>query len=190
MELEYFCRAEEGMKWLDYWLEERLCFYENIGISRANLHVRNVPDEERAFYSKGTYDIEYDFPFGRQELEGVAYRTDYDLKQHQRASDKSLEYFDEETKERFIPHVVEPSAGVDRTVLALICDAYSEDEAPDDKGKMETRIVLRFHPRIAPVKCAVFPLLKNKEQLVAKAKEIVDLLRPHLFVFYDEIGRA
>jgi glycyl-tRNA synthetase len=188
MELEYFCRAEEGMKLLEYWKEERLKFYENIGIAREKLHVLNVPDEERAFYSKGTYDIEYEFPFGRQELEGVAYRTDYDLSQHQKASGKSLEYFDEETKQKFIPHVVEPSAGVDRTVLALICEAYSEDEAPDDKGKMETRIVLRFHPRIAPVKCAVFPLLKNKEQLVAKAKEIVDLLRPHMFVFYDESG--
>jgi len=188
MELEYFCRAEEGMKLLEYWKEERLKFYENIGIARDKLQVLTVPDEERAFYSKGTYDIEYDFPFGRQELEGVAYRTDYDLSQHQKASGKSLEYFDEETKQKFIPHVVEPSAGVDRTVLALICEAYSEDEAPDDKGKMETRIVLRFHPRMAPVKCAVFPLLKNKEQLVAKAKEIVDLLRPHLFVFYDESG--
>jgi glycyl-tRNA synthetase len=188
MELEYFCRAEEGMKLLEYWKEERLKFYENIGIPRDKLHVLTVPDEERAFYSKGTYDIEYDFPFGRQELEGVAYRTDYDLSQHQKASGKSLEYFDEETKQKFIPHVVEPSAGVDRSVLALICEAYSEDEAPDDKGKMETRIVLRFHPRMAPVKCAVFPLLKNKEQLVAKAKEIVDLLRPHLFVFYDESG--
>jgi glycyl-tRNA synthetase len=188
MELEYFCRAEEGMKLLEYWKEERLKFYENIGIARSKLHVLTVSDEDRAFYSKGTYDIEYDFPFGRQELEGVAYRTDYDLSQHQKASGKSLEYFDEETKQKFIPHVVEPSAGVDRTVLALICEAYSEDEAPDDKGKMETRIVLRFHPRIAPVKCAVFPLLKNKEQLVAKAKEIVDLLRPHMFVFYDESG--
>jgi glycyl-tRNA synthetase len=188
MELEYFCRAEEGMKLLEYWKEERLKFYENIGISRSKLHVLTVPDEERAFYSKGTYDIEYEFPFGRQELEGVAYRTDYDLSQHQKASGKSLEYFEEETKQKFIPHVVEPSAGVDRTVLALICEAYSEDEAPDDKGKMETRIVLRFHPRMAPVKCAVFPLLKNKEQLVAKAKEIVDLLRPHMFVFYDESG--
>src|SRR6266496_868937 len=126
MELEYFCRAGEGMKLLDYWLEERLKFYENIGIAREKLHARNVPDEERAFYSKGTYDIEYDFPFGRQELEGVAYRTDYDLSQHQNASGKSLEYFDEETKQRFVPHVVEPSAGVDRTVLALICEAYSE----------------------------------------------------------------
>jgi glycyl-tRNA synthetase len=110
------------------------------------------------------------------------------LSQHQKASGKSLEYFDEETKQKFIPHVVEPSAGVDRTVLALICEAYSEDQAPDEKGKMETRLVLRFHPRIAPIKCAVFPLLKNKEQLVAKAKEIVDLLRPQMFVFYDESG--
>ena len=188
MELEYFCRAEQGMKLLDYWLEERLKFYEKIGIAREKLHARSVPDEERAFYSKGTYDIEYDFPFGRQELEGVAYRTDYDLSQHQKASGKSLEYFDEETKQRFVPHVVEPSAGVDRTVLALICEAYSEDEAPDEKGKMETRIVLRLHPRMAPIKCGVFPLLKNKEQLVAKAKEIVALLRPHMTVFYDESG--
>jgi glycyl-tRNA synthetase len=188
MELEYFCRAEQGMELLEYWKEERLTFYENIGIPRGKLHVLTVPDQERAFYSKGTYDIEYDFPFGRQELEGVAYRTDYDLTQHQNASGKSLEYFDEETKQKFIPHVVEPSAGVDRTVLALICEAYAEDEAPDEKGKMETRIVLRFHPRMAPIKCAVFPLLKNKEPLVAKAKEIIDLLRPHMFVFYDESG--
>ena len=188
MELEYFCRAEEGMKLLEYWREERLKFYEKIGLPRDKLHVLTVPDADRAFYSKGTYDIEYDFPFGRQELEGVAYRTDYDLSQHQKASGKSLEYFDEETKQKFIPHVVEPSAGVDRTVLALICEAYSEDEAPDEKGKMETRIVLRFHPRVAPIKCAIFPLLKNKEPLVAKAKEIVDLLRPHMNVFYDESG--
>ena len=188
MELEYFCRAEEGMKLLEYWKEERLKFYESIGIPREKLHVKTVSDAERAFYSKGTYDIEYDFPFGRQELEGVAYRTDYDLSQHQKASGKSLEYFDEVTKQRFIPHVVEPSAGVDRTVLALICEAYSEDQAPDEKGKMETRVVLHFHPRMAPIKCGIFPLLKNNEGLVAKAKEVVDLLRPHMFVFYDESG--
>jgi len=188
MELEYFCRAEEGMKWLDYWLNERLKFYENIGIPRDRLHARQVPDEERAFYSKGTYDIEYEFPFGTQELEGVAYRTDYDLLQHQKASGKSLEYFDDETKQRFVPHVIEPSAGVDRTILALICDAYAEDQVPDEKGNMETRIVLRLHPRMAPIKCGVFPLLKNKEQLVTKAKEIVALLRPQMTVFYDESG--
>jgi glycyl-tRNA synthetase len=188
MELEYFCRPEQGLELLEYWKEERLKFYENIGIRRDRLHVKKVSDEERAFYSKGTYDIEYEFPFGVQELEGVAYRTDFDLTQHIKASGKPLDYFDEETKERFVPHVVEPSAGVDRTVLALICDAYAEDEAPDDKGKMETRIVLRFHPRIAPIKVAVFPLLKNKEALVAKAREVQQLLRPHMSVFYDEGG--
>jgi glycyl-tRNA synthetase len=188
MELEFFCRPEEGMKWLEYWKEQRLKFYEDIGIARDKLHVLTVPDADRAFYSKGTYDIEYDFPFGRQELEGVAYRTDYDLKQHQEASGKPLDYFDEETKQRFIPHVVEPSAGVDRTVLALLCNAYDEETVTDEKGKSETRIVMRFHPRIAPVKVGVFPLLKNNEQLVAKAREIVAALRPHMNVFYDETG--
>jgi glycyl-tRNA synthetase len=188
MELEYFCRPEQGMELLEYWKEERLRFYENIGIPRDKLHVLTVPDADRAFYSKGTYDIEYEFPFGRQELEGVAYRTDYDLKQHQQASGKPLDYFDEETKERFIPHVVEPSAGVDRTVLALLCNAYDEETVTDEKGKSETRIVMRFHPRIAPVKVGVFPLLKNNEHLVAKAREIQAALRPHMNVFYDETG--
>jgi glycyl-tRNA synthetase len=188
MELEYFCRPEQGMELLEYWKEERLKFYENIGIGRDKLHVLTVPDADRAFYSKGTYDIEYEFPFGRQELEGVAYRTDYDLKQHQEASGKPLDYFDEETKQRFIPHVVEPSAGVDRTVLALLCEAYDEETVTDEKGKSETRIVMRFHPRIAPVKVGVFPLLKNNEQLVSKAREIVTSLRADMNVFYDETG--
>jgi glycyl-tRNA synthetase len=188
MELEYFCRPEQGLELLEYWKDERLKFYENIGIRRDHLHVKTVADEERAFYSKGTYDIEYEFPFGVQELEGVAYRTDYDLSQHQKASGKPLEYFDEEAKQKFIPHVIEPSAGVDRTVLALICEAYHEDTAPDDKGKQESRVVLRFSPRVAPIKCAIFPLLKNKEPLVAKAREVVNLLRPHMHVFYDETG--
>jgi glycyl-tRNA synthetase len=188
MELEYFCRPEQGVELLEYWKEERIKFYENIGIPRARLHVLTVPDADRAFYSKGTYDIEYEFPFGMQELEGVAYRTDYDLKQHQTASGKPLDYFDEETKQRFIPHVVEPSAGVDRTVLALLCNAYDEETVTDEKGKSETRIVLRFHPRMAPIKAGVFPLLKNNEQLVAKAREIQAMLRPHMNVFYDETG--
>ena len=188
MELEYFCRPEQGMELLEYWKEERVKFYENIGIPRDKLHVLTVPDADRAFYSKGTYDIEYEFPFGMQELEGVAYRTDYDLKQHQEASGKPLDYFDEETKQRFIPHVVEPSAGVDRTVLALLCNAYDEETVTDEKGKSETRIVMRFHPRMAPIKVGVFPLLKNNEQLVAKAREIQAMLRPHMNVFYDETG--
>ena len=188
MELEYFCRPEQGMELLDCWLEERLKFYEDIGIPRTKLHVLTVPDAERAFYSKGTYDIEYEFPFGLQELEGVAYRTDYDLTQHQKASGKPLDYFDEETKVRFVPHVIEPSAGVDRTVLALICEAYDEETVMDEKGKSETRIVLRFHPRIAPIKAGIFPLLKNQPALVEKAREVQALLRPHMNVFYDETG--
>lgn len=188
MELEYFCRPEDGLKLLDYWLEQRLKFYENIGLPREKLHVLTVADADRAFYSKGTYDIEYDFPFGKQELEGVAYRTDHDLISHQKASGKSLDYFDEETKQRFIPHVIEPSAGVDRTVLALLCEAFAEETVTDEKGKSETRTVLRFHPRVAPIKAGIFPLLKNNEQLVAKAREVQAALRPLMNVFYDETG--
>src|ERR1700720_2284260 len=188
MELEYFCRPENGLELLEYWLQERLRFYRDIGLSSESLHVHKIPPEECAHYSKGTYDIEFEFPFGIQELEGVAYRTDYDLNQHQKASGKPLDYFDEESKQHFIPHVVEPSAGVDRTVLALLCNAYAEETVTDEKGKSETRIVMRFHPRIAPIKVGVFPLLKNNEQLVAKAREIQAVLRPHMNVFYDETG--
>ncbi len=188
MEIEYFCRPEDGMRLTDEWLELRLRFYENIGIPREKLHILDVPDGERAFYSKKTYDIEYEFPFGIQELEGVAYRTDYDLGVHQKASGRPLEYFDEVTKEKFLPHVVEPSAGCDRTVLALLCEAFEEETVTDDKGKEEIRTVLRFHPRMAPVKCGIFPLLKNKPELVEKAKAVRDTLRPFMNVFYDEGG--
>lgn len=192
MEIEYFCREEDGLRLTDEWLEERLKFYEDIGIPREKLHILDVPDGERAHYSSKTYDIEYEFPFGIQELEGVAYRTDYDLKKHAEHSGKPMEYFDEATKEKFVPHVVEPSAGCDRTVLALICEAYDEETITNEKGKEETRIVMRFHPRVAPIKCGVFPLVKNKPELVAKAREVQKLLQPHMTVFYDEtaaIGR-
>ena len=117
-----------------------------------------------------------------------AARGDFDLSRHQEFSGTSMEYFDEEAKAKYVPHVIEPSAGVDRLALALICNAYCEDEAPDEKGKLETRVVMRFHPRIAPIKVAVFPLLKKKPELVKKAKEVRELLRPHMSVFYDEAG--
>jgi glycyl-tRNA synthetase len=188
MEIEYFCRAEDGLRLTDYWLEERLRFYEDIGIPRSKLRIHDIPDGERAFYSKKTYDLEYEFPFGISELEGIAYRTDYDLSRHMEHSGKPLDYYDEGKKEKFVPHVVEPSAGVDRTALALICEAFDEETVTDDAGKSETRTVLRFHPRMAPIKCGVFPLLKNKPALVAKAREIVADLRPHMAVFYDESG--
>ena len=188
MEIEYFCRPEDGLKLTDYWLEQRLKFYEEVGLAREDLHVIDIPDGERAHYSAKTYDIEYDFPFGQQELEGVAYRTDYDLNKHKEHSKKPMEYVDQAAGEKLIPHVVEPSAGCDRTILAIICAAYDEETVTDEKGKEETRTVLRFEPRMAPVKCGIFPLLKNKPELVAKAKEVEAMLTPLMNVFYDEGG--
>lgn len=188
MEIEYFCHEEDGMKLTDEWLEERLKWYEEIGIPRDKLHILDVPETERAHYSKKTYDIEYEFPFGIQELEGVAYRTNYDLSKHAEASGKPMEYFDQASGEKFIPHVVEPSAGADRTVLALLCEAYDEEVVTNDKGKEETRVVMRFDPKIAPIKVAILPLLKNKPELVEKAKSIQDTLRNFYNVYYDETG--
>jgi glycyl-tRNA synthetase len=189
MEVEFFVKPDTGKEWLDRWLEDRLAWYEKIGIPRHRIHVLDVPETDRAFYSKGTYDLEYEFPFGIQELEGIAYRTDYDLSKHQAASGKPLDYFDEETKSRFIPHVVEPSAGVDRTCLAVLCEAFAEETVTDEEsGKSEVRTVLRFAPSIAPVKVGVFPLLKNKPELVEKARAVEKMLRPHMAVFYDEAG--
>jgi len=188
MEIEYFCRPEDGMRLTDEWLETRLSFYEEIGIPREKLHILDVPDADRAFYSKKTYDIEYEFPFGIQELEGVAYRTDYDIKVHQKGSGKPLEYFDEETKEKFIPHVVEPSAGCDRTVLALICEAFDEETLTDDKGKEDARTVMRFKPALAPIKVGIFPLIKKNEEQVRIAREIQRSLQKWMNVFYDDSG--
>jgi glycyl-tRNA synthetase len=174
--------------WHKYWVDQRIAWYESIGLPRASLEEYWQTGKELAHYAKATVDILYKFPFGTQELEGIAARGDFDLSQHQKCSGKSLEYFDEETRTKYLPHVIEPSAGVDRLVLALICNAYSEDEAPDDKGKLERRVVLRLHPRVAPIKVGVFPLLKNRPELVAQAKAVRDLLRPHMAVFYDDAG--
>jgi glycyl-tRNA synthetase len=188
MEIEYFCHPKDGMRLTDEWLETRLKFYEEIGIPRTKLHILDVPDGERAFYSQKTYDIEYEFPFGVQELEGVAYRTDYDLGVHQKGSGRPLEYFDEETKEKFLPHVVEPSAGCDRTILALICEAFEEETLTDEKGKEDVRTVMRFTPRMAPIKVGIFPLLKKNEEQVRISKEIQKKLQPWMNVFYDDGG--
>ena len=215
MELEYFIRPDEVVQsmagsvaqlfdpqpaplspqpnwgwelWHKYWVEQRIRWYESIGLGRDMLVEYWQKKEELAHYAKATVDILFKFPFGTQELEGIAARGNFDLTQHQKFSGKSMEYFDEEAKAKYVPHVIEPSAGVDRLALALICNAYCEDHAPDEKGKLESRVVMRFHPRIAPIKAAVFPLLKNKPDLVNKAKAVRDLLRPHMSVFYDEAG--
>jgi glycyl-tRNA synthetase len=189
MEVEFFVKPGTGPEWLEKWREDRLAWYEAIGIPRAKIHVLTVPDADRAFYSQGTYDLEYEFPFGIQELEGIAHRGNYDLTQHAKASGKPLEYFDEEAKQKYLPEVVEPSAGVDRTVLALLCEAFAEETIKDEEsGKEETRTVLRFAPRMAPVKAAVFPLLKNKPELVTIAQGIYKNLQPFLKVAYADTG--
>ncbi|MBQ7590633.1 MAG: glycine--tRNA ligase [Verrucomicrobia bacterium] len=210
MELEFFIRPDEvaaqfgevpegevegepqpnwGWKaWHLYWLRKRLEWYASIGLTSENLELYWQKPEELAHYARATVDILFKFPFGTQELEGIAARGNFDLSQHQKFSGKSMEYFDESAKAKYIPHVIEPSAGVDRMVLALICHAYHEEEVTDEKGKTETRIVMKFHPRVAPIKVGVFPLLKNKPALVAKAREVLAMLRPYMTVFYDEAG--
>jgi glycyl-tRNA synthetase len=232
--------------WHQYWVEERIAYYEGIGLPRKHLKEYWQTPEELAHYARATVDILYTFPFSKrdengelmgEELEGIAARSDFDLSQHQRASGKPMGVFDDELKTawknlddakrkelsdsyfqhrvgyltragesqedaertarvdteglakgQYIPHVIEPSAGVDRLILALLADAYFEKEVEDAKGKKEVRTLLRFHPSVAPIKVGVFPLLKNKPELVAKAREVRDLLRPHMTVFYDEAG--
>jgi glycyl-tRNA synthetase len=227
--------------WLKYWVEERIRFYQDIGLPRTSLKEYWQKPEELAHYAKATVDILFEFPFGTEELEGIAARGDFDLSQHAKFSGKTMDYFDEPLREAwkklpderktqlraefverkkaaflknklgaedaqkaaeaeantffeklakgfYTPHVIEPSAGADRLALALISNAYHEEEVTDEKGNKETRIVMKFHPRIAPIKVGVFPLLKNRPELVQKAREIRDLLRPHMNVFYDDAG--
>ncbi len=189
MEMEYFISDQDDwMKWHRYWIDWCRDWLVSVGIPAAQLSEYNHPKEKLSHYSKGTTDLMFQYPFGTQELWGIAARGNYDLSQHSKFSGTPMEYFDEAAKRKYIPHVIEPAVGVDRILLAILCGAYAEDEAPDEKGKMERRVVLHFAPRIAPIKAAVFPLLKNKPELVAKAKAVRDLLRPHVTVFYDEAG--
>ncbi|KKU49571.1 MAG: glycyl-tRNA ligase, nonfunctional [Parcubacteria group bacterium GW2011_GWB1_49_7] len=170
MELEYFVREKDWEKYFQEWLEKMREFGKEIGITQ--IVELDVPPEDRAHYSKRTIDFEFDYPFGRKELWGLAYRTDYDLRAHSARSGTDLEYFDEETGDRLTPHVIEPSLGVDRTVLAVLASAYTEDELGGEK-----RVYLKLNKNIAPVRAAVFPLLKNKPELVSKAREVYLMLK-------------
>jgi glycyl-tRNA synthetase len=187
MEIEYFVKPGTDEEWFDYWVEERLSWYKRYGIREENLRLREHGPEELSHYSKRTYDIDYNFPFGWSELEGIANRTDFDLRRHAEFSGKDMTYFDEETGEHIYPHVIEPSGGIDRTALAFLVDAYHEEEVRGRK-----RVLLRLHCDLAPVKVAVLPLLRNRPEIVALAKEIAHDLRPHFVVLYDDtasIGR-
>ncbi len=182
MEIEFFCKPAEAKDWYAYWRKERFDWYVRHGLQSDRLRLRDHDADELAFYSTATADIEYAFPFGVSELEGIAHRGDYDLKQHQQFSGKDLSYFDEENKERFLPHVIEPSAGADRATLAFLCEAFTEDEVGG-----EARTVLKFHPRFAPIKAAVFPLVK-KDGMPERAEGIHRDLKRHFNVFFDEKG--
>ena len=194
MEIEYFVNPNDTVDarpadeyWHDRWIEERFNWYIQYGIRRENLRIREHEKDELAHYAKRCVDIEYKFPMGWSELEGIANRTDFDLKQHAKFSGKSLTYFDEERKSHLVPFVIEPSAGADRSLLAFLIDSYHEEEVRGEK-----RVVLRFHPEIAPVKIAVLPLLKKRDDIVEKAWQIRDELARHWVSVYDDtaaIGR-
>ena len=182
-EIEYFVKsALEAKKVFDEWVKVRSEWYKGLGINSANLRLHEHPKSDLAHYAVTVTDIEYNFPFGFSELEGIANRGNYDLSQHEKFSGQELKYFDEETKTKILPFVVEPSGGVDRAVLAFLIDAYD-----NEKVEGEERIVLRFNPRLAPIKAAIFPLIK-KEALVMRAKEIYHQLKEKYFVEYDESG--
>jgi glycyl-tRNA synthetase len=218
MEIEFFCHPAESMKWYEYWRDLRKKWYSTLGIKSDNLKPREQGKDELAFYSIGTTDIEYMFPFSDepQELEGVAHRGCFDLSAHAKHSglDEKMMYFDEERwnadsagrttnsfkewmkgnppaadieKYQFFPHVIEPSAGADRFTLAVLCEAYTEDKVPDTKGNLDTRIVMKFHPRLAPIKAAIFPLV-NKDGMPEKALKLYRDLKPHFNVFFDDKG--
>ncbi len=183
MEIEYFIREKEWEKVFEEWIAAMQNWCKIIGLHPNRLQLKEHPKEQLSHYSKRTVDIVYDFPFGTSELYGLAYRTDFDLKRHAEFSGHPIEYTDPETQEKFVPHVIEPTFGVERTILALLCDAYEEEQL--ENGEMRT--VLHFSPRIAPVKVAVFPLMK-KEPLAEKAKAVFSMLQKHWVSEYDESG--
>ncbi len=182
MEMEFFVKPGTDEQWFEYWREERLSWYFRQGLKKENLRLHHYPEVDLAHYAKACSDIEYNYPFGWGELEGIANRTDFDLKQHMTSSGKDLTYFDDESREHYLPYVIEPAVGVDRIVLILLLDAYDEDEAEGEK-----RVVLRFHPKMAPIKAGVFPLLRKDGQ-PEKALEIRDILKRHFPVIYDQAG--
>ena len=183
MECEFFCKPGTDLEWFEYWRGFCRDWLLSLGMTEENMRLRDHAKEELSFYSKATTDIEYLFPFGWGELWGIADRTDYDLKQHQEHSGKSLEYFDQEANERYIPYVVEPSLGADRVTLAFLCDAYDEEVV--DAEKKDTRVVMHLHPALAPFKAAVLPLSKK---LNDKAQEVYNRLTKHFMVDYDDSG--
>ncbi|MCK5526707.1 MAG: glycine--tRNA ligase [Candidatus Latescibacteria bacterium] len=182
MEIEYFVEPGTDEAWYETWIQERFDWYLRYGVRAEKLRLETHGEEDLAHYAKACTDIEYAFPFGWKELEGIANRTDYDLRQHAESSGKRLEFFNDQTHEKVVPYVIEPSGGVDRAVLVFLVDAFEEETV-----RGETRVVLRLHPKLAPIKAAIFPLVK-RDGMPEKARQIVGMLQPHFAVFYDEGG--
>ncbi len=187
MEMQFFVKPGSDDEWFEYWRGERMSWYVNLGMKKEQLRWHQHPREKLAHYAKDAYDIEFLFPFGWGEIEGVHNRTDYDLSRHEEYSGKSMKYFDEETKEKYTPFVIETSSGASRSFMAFLVGSYNEEEAPTADGKMETRVVLKFHPRLAPIKAAILPLV-NRDGMQDLAHRIEDDLRFQFRVFYDDSG--
>jgi len=187
MEMEFFVRPGSDEQWHDYWISQRWDWYVDHGMRVDNLRIRPHATDELSHYAKATVDVEYRFPFAWSELEGIANRTDFDLRRHSEFSGRDLSYFDQARDERYVPYVIEPAAGVDRSALAFLVDAYREDEAPTASGKVERRTVLKLHPALAPIKVAVLPLSRN-EKLVPMARKVNDLLKSSFITQYDDAG--
>jgi glycyl-tRNA synthetase len=190
MEMQYFVQPGSEMEWYNYWKETRMKWHRALGTPESKLRFHD--HENLAHYANAAVDVQFEFPFGFKELEGIHSRTDFDLSSHQELSGKKLQYFDPETNESYVPYVVETSIGLDRMFLAMLSNAYTEETVPDADGKDSTRVVLKFHPALAPVKCAILPLLKNNDDLTAMARNIFDDLKYSFLCQYDEkdaIGR-
>ena len=191
MEMQWFCHPKETDRWFEFWKKARMKWYENLGIEKKNLRAKEIPDGERAHYAKRQVDIEYRFPFGWGELEGIHNRGDWDLSNHSKHSGKDLRYFDEETKEKYFPHIIETSVGVERSLFVFLVNGFQEikgGRTKTTKSAKEVEILLKLDKKIAPIKVTVFPLVRNKPGLVKKAKEIYQLLKPHFVCQYDEVG--
>lgn len=192
MELEYFVKPGEDEEKFNYWVEERMKWYtDNLGIKKENLRIREHEKDELAHYAKACVDVEYKFPFGWAEIEGIANRTDFDLTQHQKFSGEDLSYLDKKTNQRYTPFVIEPSCGVERVMLAVICDAYNEIEGgrtTTTQSVKDREVLLRFNKDLAPIKVAVLPLVKNKPEIVSKAKEVYQSIKTYFSASYDETG--
>ncbi len=187
MEMEFFVPPEDAPRWYEYWCQERYRWFTDLGIPEAKLRLRPHDAEELSHYSTGTSDVEFEYPWGWGELEGVANRTDFDLTQHAKFSGQDMSYFDQENDRRYVPYVIEPALGADRAMLAFLLSAYEEQDVENGKGGTETRTVLHLHPRLAPIKVAVLPLSKN-EKLVPVADEVAGMLRERLMIDVDVAG--